>query len=382
LIQRAALLAIALAGASACGPSPAAPERPCAQPDLAGVVGTLCGFAQPEDVEAVEAAGVVLVTEQGWSAPAGGGAIAAVVIPPAAEPVAPPFRLWPPAEPDTERRADGGLSFGDPSCPFPAALERFSPHGLTSRRTEAGTSLVAVVRHGEREGIEFFELTGEGRAASLRWVGCVLLPDDTAGNDAAFAPNGELLVTNFLPAVTGVRAVANQVGAGLGMDTGDVLGWTSASGWRRLPNSAGAMPNGIVVSEDGAFAYVAEVGSRGLYRVHLDGSGERETVASFDGHPDNLSWTPSKTILVALLRGNPDGPPWCRAPLPGCLARWSLLEFDPRTSETTELVHYDGSAIHSVTSAARVRQWTFFGSMADDRIGILVAPAAGAAPSN
>jgi len=377
LIHRVSVLAIALVSASACGSTPVAPERPCDQPAVAGVLGTLCGFAEPEDVEAVEAAGVLLVTEQGWAAPSGGGAIAAVVLPAAHGPVGPPFRLWPPAPPGTERRLAASLSFGDPSCPFPAELERFSPHGLTSRRSEAGRSLVAVVRHGEREGIELFELSGEGPSAALRWVGCVLLPDDTAGNDVVFAPSGELLVTNFLPTVTGPRAVANQIGAGLGIDTGDVLGWTAAGGWRHVPNSAGAMPNGIVVSEDGAFAYVAEVGSRGLYRVQLDGRRERETVASFDGHPDNLSWTPSGTILVALLRGRSDGLPWCRAPLPGCASPWSLLEFDPRTSKTSELLQHDGTALHSVTSAARVGPWTFFGSMADDRIGVLLGESGG-----
>jgi hypothetical protein len=235
---------------------------------------------------------------------------------------------------------------------------------------------VAVVRHGEREAIEFFELSGEARSAALRWVGCVLLPSDTAGNDVAFTPNGGIVVTNYVPTLTGLRTVAYHVAAGLGLDTGDVLAWSPTGGWRRLPDSAAAMPNGIVVSGDGAFAYVAAAGGRSLYRVPIDGPGARQTIASFEGHPDNLSWSPAGTILVALLRGNPDGTPLCRVPLPGCPAPWSLLEVDPRTSETTELLRHDGTTIHSVTSAARVGPWTFFGSMGEDRIGMLVAPGA------
>ena len=376
-------LAVAVVSALACGPSPVEQERPCDQPRAAGAIGTLCGFAKPEDVEPIEAAGVVVVTEEGWSAPAGGGAIAGVAIPQgASEPLGPAFRLWPPDPPESERRVDAPFAFGDPSCAFPADLARFSPHGLTSRPHEAGGHLVAVVRHGEREAIELFELSGSGRTAALRWVGCVLLPDDTAGNDLVFAPSGELLVTNFVPTVTGLRTAMYQAAAGLGMDTGDVLGWSAGNGWRHLPDSGGAMPNGIVVSDDGAFAYVAETAARKLYRVRLDGSGARETVAELEGHPDNLSWSRSGTILIALLRGSPDGPLWCRAPLPGCPAPWSLLEFDPQTSETIERLQHDGSALHSVTSAARVGERTLFGSMSDDRIGIWVAPAVGGGPSS
>jgi hypothetical protein len=365
--------ALALTAALAC--SADRREGPCAPPSMPGEVGTLCGFAKPEDVEAVESAGVVLVTEQGWAAPSGGGSIAAVVIPAEPGPFEPPIRLWPPARLEAPRAADAGPSFGDPSCAFPAALDQFSPHGLASRLLAGGTRLVAVVRHGEREGLELFELTGTGRSVALRWAGCVLLPEDTAGNDAAFAPNGEIVVSNYVPTLTGVRTLFHHARAFLGKDSGDVLVWSETSGWRHLPHSAAAMPNGVAVDRAGAFAYVAASGGRNVYRVRLAGGGSRETIASFEGAPDNLSWSPSGTLLVALLRADPHGEGLCRrAPLPGCPAPWSLIEIDPRSSRASEVLRHDGSAIHSVTSASRTGVWTFFGSMAEDRIGMAFTP--------
>jgi hypothetical protein len=99
-------------------------------------------------------------------------------------------------------------------------------------------------------------------------------------------------------------------------------------------------------------------------------------VARFAGGPDNLAWSPSGALLVAVLRADPQGRGLCRrAPLPGCPAPWSLVEVDPHTGNTRELLRHDGSAVHSVTSAARAGPWMFFGSMAEDRIGIALAPA-------
>jgi hypothetical protein len=370
-LARASALALAIASVIACGGEPR--REGCQQPGEFGALGTLCGFAKPEDVEAIESSGVVLVSEQGWSAPVGGGSISAVVIPAIGADVAPAIRLWPRGEPTAPARPPRAV-YGEPTC-TPPDPEAFSPHGLTSRPLGAGRQLVAVVRHGEREAVELFELSGVGASVALRWAGCIPLPDDTAGNDAAFAASEELVVTNYVPTLSGLRTIYHHLRAFLGKDSGDVLAWSESNGWRHIADSAAPMPNGVAVAADG-FVYVAAAGGRNVYRVRLDGSGQREIVARFAGGPDNLAWSPSGALLVAVLRADPQGRGLCRrAPLPGCPAPWSLVEVDPHTGNTRELLRHDGSAVHSVTSAARAGPWMFFGSMAEDRIGIALAPA-------
>jgi hypothetical protein len=173
--------------------------------------------------------------------------------------------------------------------------------------------------------------------------------------------------------VHGFRALVYHVIAAFGRDSGDVLAWRAERGLRHVPDSAAAMPNGIAVSPDGAFAYVAAAGAKSLYRVRVDGSGGRETVARFDGHPDNLAWTHEGTLLVAVVRGDPDASFPCTLPLPGCPTAWSLVELDVATGAGAELLRGDPAVLHSVTSATRVGAWTFLGSMGDDRIGMVRA---------
>jgi hypothetical protein len=366
-LARAGALALALA-ALGCGGEASPRAEPCRPPGAVGELGTLCGFARPEDVELAPEAGVVLVSEQGWDAPEGGGAISAVVLPSSGA-FEPPLRLWPNG--GAAAGQVGGRRFGAASCAPPTAPDRFSPHGLASRPLSGGGRLVAVVRHGEREAVELFELTGQGRAAALGWVGCVALPEDAAGNDVAFTPSGELVVTNYVPTLSGLRTLYWHLRAALGRDSGDLIVWSEGEGWRHVPHSGAAMPNGVAVSADGSFAYFAASGEASLRRVRLDGSGARETLASFDGVPDNLAWGPSGALWVSLLHASPHGRGLCRRyPLPGCPAAWSLVEWDPRAGRTTELVRTDGGAVHSVTSAAAAGPWRIFGSMAEDRIGI------------
>src|SRR5262249_62398994 len=68
----------------------AQPRGPCNPEPRPGELGTICGFENPQDVEAVPAAGVVLVSEIRVVQGTGGGAISAG---PAARPPRPPAPL-------------------------------------------------------------------------------------------------------------------------------------------------------------------------------------------------------------------------------------------------------------------------------------------------
>lgn len=282
-----------------------------------------------------------------------------------------PRRLWPTGDPTVDRRKSGPPA-GEPGCVEPPDSTAFAPHGITTTPADAsGAVRVAVVAHGQREAIELFDLTGAGDSAALSWRGCIPLPPDTVGNDVSVAPNGEVVVSNYMPSMQGWRALQYTVASALGWDTGDIVTWRADRGWRHLPGTSARCANGVLVAPDGASVYYAETGSGRVCRVPRAGVPPGETVADVNigGHPDNLSLTPRGRILAAthtagaafLLCG------FGRLP---CRTGWSLFEIDPGTLHATELLHHDGSVVGAVASAAEVDGRVYFGAVFGDRIGV------------
>lgn len=347
----------------ACGAP--APRGECTGKPAPGAMGSVCGFENPEDVEAVSSARVLLVSEMRplvGDGP-GGGAIAALTGPDRR-----PRRLFPPG------RASGEPPLGDPACTSPPPDDGFAPHGLASRAaTTPGVVRVAVVAHRFREAVELFDLVGEGEDATLAWRGCVPLPPGTVGNDVAIAPDGELVVSNFQPSMRGFWLLYYNLVAGLGMNTGDVMAWRADRGWRRIAGSEGRTPNGVAVSPDGTTVFFAEAAAGRVTVVPRDGGAARRVRVV--GNPDNLAWTsrgtlvagshiPSTRMLGCLLGRTP------------CRSAWALVEIDPATLRARAILQHDGTVVGGVASAAELDGCAYFGAVFDDRIGV-ACPAAG-----
>src|SRR4029077_9046387 len=174
-----------------------------------GTLGTICGFTNPEDVEAVPAAGMLIVNEMRGRDGAGGALVGL------GPPLTGPRPLWPTGDPAQDVGA--GPPAGDPACTAPPPVDRFSPHGIASAQTPVrGLVHVAVVGHGVREAIELFDLVGAGNVARLAWRGCVPLPPDEVGNDLALTLAGDVVVSNFQPTMSGPRGAYYMVRSGLG----------------------------------------------------------------------------------------------------------------------------------------------------------------------
>ncbi len=360
------LLAVA-AWPAACGVPPRGTCNPDPPP---GAVGTICGFANPEDVEVVSAAELLLVSEMRHERAPGGGMLAALPLGVSEQRPPRPRRLWPTGD----RTRDVNVApapAGDPSCIEPPAADAFSPHGVASAPAGADVVRIAVVGHGAREAIELFDLAGSGKAASLTWRGCVPLPPNTVANDVSIAPDGEIIVSNYMPSMRGLRGLYYTVKSGLGGITGDVMAWRAETGWRHLPGTAAACPNGVLVSRDGAMVYYAETGSGRISRVRRSGATaeQKPEHVVIGGNPDNLSLTPRGTILAAT---HTDGAAFlfCVFGRQPCRTGWSLFEIDPVTLGATQLLHHDGSAVGAVASAAEFAGRVYLGSVFDDRIGV------------
>ena len=327
------------------------------------MLGTICGFTNPEDVEAVPAAGLLIVSEMRGRDGTGGALVA--LVPPATA----PHPLWPTGDP--ARDVGTGELAGDPACTTPPPDDRFAPHGIAAIQTTVrGLVHVAVVAHGVREAVELFDLVGTGNVARLTWRGCVPLPADEVGNDVALTLAGDIVVSNFQPTMSGSRGAYYMVRSGLGWPTGDVIVWRAGEGWHHVPGTSAAAANGVAVSPDGRTLFYAETGSGRIARLPLTGlsGAAAPTFVSTGGRPDNLSWSSRQTLLAAVHSGG-SGLLTCLLRRP-CRSAWSIVEIDPLTLATIVLLRHGGELVGAVASAAELDGRFYFGAVFDDRLGV------------
>jgi len=328
-----------------------------------GRLGTICGFTNPEDIEAVPAAGLLIVSEMRGRDGAGGSLVALV------PPLTAPRPLWPTG--DAAHDVGTAPPAGDPACTSPPPSDRFSPHGVASVQTPVrGLVHVAVIGHDAREAVELFDLVGTGNLARLTWRGCIPLPPDVAGNDVALTLAGEVVVSNYQPTMRGLRGAYHTVRSGLGRPTGDVIVWRPGEGWRHVPGTSAAGANGVAVSPDGQMLFYAETGAGRVVRVPFAGleAGAAPVVADTGGHPDNLSWSTRKTLLAGVHTSGA-GMLKCLITSP-CRSPWSILEIDPATMATSVLLQHDGALVGAIASVAELDGRFYFGAVFGDRIGV------------
>jgi len=241
----------------------------------------------------------------------------------------------------------GDVTWGDLSCPGEPDRAVFQPHGIDVGPGPNGRPSVAVVNHGGREAVEFFEILS-GEVPSLAWRGCVPMPEGISINDVALLPGGGFVVTNFMPAFDGVgpKAIWTMLKIGFGARTGSVLEWTPGSPIMEIENSQGSAPNGIEVSADGSVIFVAEWGGEAVYRLRLRDKGPpiRDEV-EVDHSPDNLTWTRDGRLLVTGQKGGVSASLSCASVEDaGCDIGYSVYAISPIELEATKLLEGRGAA--------------------------------------
>jgi len=342
---------------AACSQTPSPPRPPCS---THARLGTLCGFENPEDLAYAPSKGVLIAINLRREVQ--GGFLSAMPLKGGL-----PERLWPPV--NDEIAGSGGAGFarasaiGEPGCGLPDA-DIFAPHGVYLDTRDAVAPLLYVVNHGGRESIEIFSFGNSGERSVLFWSACIELPAGTSGNDVAVAPDGEVIVSNYMP--PGSKRWSYLKSA-LGWSTGDIMLWNREDRWRSIPGTAAATPNGVEVSEDGKWVYYTSTGGQTIHRVGRDGSGAKE--AAIDGLPDNLTWTKAGSLLVTTHASGLDflkcvGDTTCRSP-------WSAFEVDSQTLQVTRIVQHDGDSVGAVAAALEVGDTLYFSAVFGDRIGIL-----------
>jgi hypothetical protein len=355
---------------------------------------TIAGFHNPEDIEVVQPAGLLLVSENDRC---GRGAISALPLPLAAEAGSSRRPMWPRGAADDFERGDVGDDRCQKQLPdecLPILAKWFSPHGIATTVLHDGTVRVAVVNHRPdmclpkdsscaaafdgRDGIELLDLRGGADGRRLAWRGCVRMPSGTHGNDLALLPDGTLIVANCTP-----HGLWSFLAGGF-FPVGNLQRWPSRhdgqGSWETLPGSESHNPNGVLVTGDAVFFSATTSGE--LVRLPLEPSASNvgRTSICIGGYPDNLSLTPRGTILIATHTSLSRLIMCARG---GCGSPWAVYEIKQDLSQYRPVAASDGSEISLVSSAVLspyddpdALDRFVVGSILGERLGTFTAPTA------
>src|SRR5215510_11997934 len=171
-----------------------------------------------------------------------------------------------------------------PDCPGPLNLQAFDTHGLSLAETSPRLFSLYTTSHGAREAIEIYDLDLRGAAPSLTWKGCVLLQQDRYHNSVARLSDGGFIATNMRD--QSYRATPG-VAAGI---TGQLVEWHPGGKPQPVPGTELSLPNGIDVSKDERYVYVAAIGSQEIVRFDRRATPLTKRTMSVPIRPDNIHW--------------------------------------------------------------------------------------------
>ncbi len=246
------------------------------------------------------------------------------------------------------------------SAPDPSA---FSAHGLSLVPHGENTYKLYVVNHGGREAIEVFHISLATAEPTFSWVGCVYSPSMTFPNAVAGRSDGSIVLSVTMD----LNGYVQRVFDGECCDkTGAVFSWNKQSGWEYLEGSAFAQNNGIELSQDEQWAFVASLPDASVTRIPLDPSLGEATRIPLAFYPDNIRRSPDGKLLVAgventgLLKVN-----WCVGiNYPHCAIDYRADKIDPETLQVTPVYSGQGSYDFGLaTSALETATGLWFGSV-------------------
>jgi hypothetical protein len=245
-----------------------------------------------------------------------------------------------------------------PDCPGPLNLQAFDVHGLSLAETSPRHFSLYTTSHGAREAIEIYALDLRGSAPVLTWKGCVLLQQDGYFNSVAQLADGGFVTTRMRD-----QTYQGAQGAPAGI-TGRLFEWHPGGKLQPLAGTELSLPNGIDVSKDERYVFVAAIGSQEVVRFDRRATPATKRVVAVPIRPDNVHWGPNGKLLTA--GPNYVAPTVCSGA--GCATGWSVLEVDPETLAFSRLGGADQTAaMQRVSSAMRVGDDIWVSSN-DDRI--------------
>ena len=257
--------------------------------------------------------------------------------------------LFPTAQPD--ERLDTTTY---PTCPGPLEEEEaFRAHGLYLKPGDAVHTLY-VVHHGTRESVEVFEVDAQATPPALTWVGCAPALSTLSLNSVVALPEGGFAATSG--------------------PTGDVWEWHTGVGWARIPGSADTAPNGLEISKDGRWMYIAGWSEEKLTRISRGQTPVQKDVIDLGFRPDNLRMSPDGSVILAAGHTDKDGRSITdpREPL---RETSNVSTIDPDTLEIRRIFEHSAmDGFVASTTATQIGNELWLGSYRGDRIAYLPMP--------
>lgn len=248
------------------------------------------------------------------------------------------------------------------NCPGPLDTLNFSAHGLALQKIDKGPEIyrLYMTSHGAREAIEVFEVDAFIKP-TLKWVGCIPMPATSWTNSVAILNDGGFVATQFFD--PGSHTIENVLA---GEITGHVFEWHPGGEVSMIAGTELSGPNGIAISDDERWIFVAAFGTSELVRFDRSSTPVGKESVALDVVPDNVRWTSEGNLYVA---GN-NTPDYCGKD--NCEPGWSVFAVTPYNL-TTERVAGMGedSALHDASSALLVNNEIWVGTYSGDRLVIL-----------
>ena len=246
-----------------------------------------------------------------------------------------------------------------PACPGAPDIKSFGAHGIAITGEGSRSARILAVNHG-REAIEVFRLDTAGSKPEIRWIGCVPMGENNSINSVAFLPGDGVLATKYYD----TKAPGGFGSIFAGGTTGGVLEWHRETGVRPLAGTEVAGANGIEVSKDGKWIYVAAWGSQEFVRFSRGSGPLQKNVVKLGFLPDNIRWAPDGKLLIAGQNSTP-------SPTGGMprFKGWTVVKLDPETLKFAEILKDDGaSPMQNVSAAIEVNGTLWLGQFMGNRV--------------
>ena len=245
-----------------------------------------------------------------------------------------------------------------PSCPGPVVSVEgrdFTTHGLYIAPRPADVHTLYAVHHGTRESVEVFELDVRQNPPVLTWIGCAVAPagENLNLNSVVELPEGGFAATSFRPMGGSIESII------AGEISGAIWEWQAAAGWRKVPGSDTAGPNGIEIAPDGRWFYIGGWGPQALIRLSRGRTPVERDEVPTGFRIDNLRMAPDGTVLAAGQGGGLGAPGGTS----------NVARVDPAAMTSVEIVnHLNNDRFGTATVALEVGDEIWVGSLQGDRI--------------
>jgi hypothetical protein len=350
-------LPLLLSSVSAQGP-PSAP----ADCNPSGAIRYVCGLAGPEDLAALPRTKWLIA-----SAMSGEGGLYLIDTVQATS-----SRIFPAAGAERFDRKEYG------ACPGPLSATQAVTHGLYLKPGQRSVHTLYAVHHGDRESIEVFEVNAGATPPAVTWIGCAVVPDPVGINSVAALPDGGFVLTNFdprLPPPPGGRGGGLSSKLMAGEQNGEIWEWHAKSGWAKVPGSETAGANGIEVSRDGKWIYVAQWGKQSFLRLSRGKTPVERQEIPLGFRTDNIRWAPDGKTLIVAGQGTVAAQPAQTTPPGGQRGRGQaaqatvVVRVNPQTMMYEEVIHQAPAPGQSAASVAvQVGDELWVGSFRGDRL--------------